>query len=282
MKVERSPAQWCRRYPLASAGLVVIVFLTVCAAIAPVIARHDPEAVDPIHMLQAPSWSHPLGTDDVGRDLLSRLIYAGRVSLVIGLGVALLSVSLGGILGALAGYYGGWIDSVISRVVDAMLAFPILALAMVVGSFLNLDPVRFVLLLSALSWVTAARLVRADFLSLKEREFTSAAQAIGASDLRVIFRHLLPNAFSPLIVNATLLVAFAILTESALSFLGFGIQPPTPSWGNLLSGSQLYVRNAPWLSIFPGVMIALTVLAFNFVGDGIREAFDPRTQKIMQ
>jgi peptide/nickel transport system permease protein len=265
-----------RRNPLAQFGAWTILILTFVAIFAPWLAPRDPGAIDYFNNLKPPSMTNWMGTDPLGRDTLSRLIFAARVSLTVGLGVSILAVLIGSALGALAGYYGGWFDNVISRLMDVLLSFPTLPLVMVIGAFIKVTPVGLVLLMSSVGWMGVGRLVRAQTLSLREREYVQAARCVGASNIRIIFRHVLPNATAPVVVAATLGVANAILAESALSFLGFGVDPSTPTWGNMLQNAQPYLVQAPWLSIFPGLMITLIVTSFNFVGDGIREAFDPR------
>lgn len=265
-----------RRNPLAMFGLIVLASLSLAAILAPVVAPYDPDAVNPRAALQPPSADHLLGTDDLGRDVLSRLLFAGRVSLLVGLASALIAVSIGALLGAVAGYYRGLVDGVLMRLIDIALSLPILPLALVVGTFTRITPLKLTLILAAVSWMSVARLVRGEFLALREAQFTEAARSVGVPNLRIIAVHLLPNALAPVIVAATLLVAFAILIESALSFLGFGIQPPTATWGNMLYNAQRYIRNAAWLAIFPGALITLTVTSINFLGDGLREAIDPR------
>lgn len=265
-----------RRNPLALFGVMVLVLLSLAAIFAPLIAPYDPDAVDPYIALQPPGAEHWLGTDDLGRDVFSRLVFAGRISLLVGLCASAMAVTIGALLGALAGYYGRLVDVLISRLVDIMLSLPILPLALVIGAFTEITPIKLTLILAVVSWMGVARLVRGEFLALRKAQFTEAARSIGAPNLRIIFVHLLPNAIGPIVVTATLLVAYAILIESALSFLGFGIQPPTASWGNMLFNAQRYLRNAAWLAIFSGALITLTVASINFVGDGLREAIDPR------
>jgi peptide/nickel transport system permease protein len=265
-----------RRNPLAMFGISVLTLLALSAIFAPILAPYNPNAVDPYNALQPPNHEHWLGTDDLGRDVLSRLLYAGRVSLLVGLCASALAVVAGTLLGAVAGYYGKWIDGTISRFIDIVLSLPVVPLALVMGAFIEVTPLRLTLILASVSWMGVARLVRGDFLALRNAQFTEAARSIGTSNGRIIFVHLLPNAISPIVVAATLLVAYAILIESALSFLGFGLQPPTASWGNMLYNAQRYMRTAAWLSIFSGVLITLTVASINFVGDGLREAIDPR------
>jgi len=264
------------RNPLAVGGLVVLVALAVAAVLAPWISPYAPEAVSPREMLRAPTWLHPFGMDDIGRDVLSRLLYAGRVSLALAVGVAALSVTVGVLLGAVAGFYGRWIDRVISAVIDMLLALPLIGVVMVIGAFVELTTWRLVLLLAAFSWQTVARMVRGQVLSLRELPFVEAARASGAQDWRILVKHIIPGTFAPVSVAVTLLVAQAILIESALSFLGFGVRPPTATWGNMLNAAQIYLREAPWLGIFPGLAITLTVASANFVGEALRSSFDPR------
>lgn len=262
--------------PLAVAGALTLTLLTLSALLAPQLSRHSPTATSPRTMLQPPSSEHPLGTDDLGRDAFARLLHAGRVSLPVGVGVALLAIGVGALLGGVAGFYGGALDRAVSALVDTMLSVPALALAMVASAFLQLTTLRLVLILGLVSWPMVARLVRGQVLSLKEREFMEASRALGAKNPRLIFRHLLPNSLTPVIVAGTLLVARSILIESALSFLGFGLPPPQSTWGGMLNEAQLYYFEAPWLAIFPGVAITLAVASINFVGDGLREAASGR------
>jgi peptide/nickel transport system permease protein len=267
--------RYFRRNWLAVAGLVILTLMILVAIAAPLVTRYDPDEVS-YDFLAPPSREHPLGTDDVGRDELSRLIYASRVSLTVGISVSLLAVLLGSLVGSTAGYYGGRTDSLISGGINVLLSIPLIPLAMVLGAFLKTDLLFVVLILGFLSWTGVARVIRAEFLSLKEREFVMAARLIGVSDLRIIARHVLPNVVPVIIVAATLQVAAAILAESALSYLGYGIQPPTPSWGNMLQNAQRFFRIHPMLAIYPGILISLTVICINFVGDGLRDALDPR------
>lgn len=268
-----------RRNPLAVFGLLTILLLASSALLAPWLAPYDPNAVDPYAALQPPDPAHWLGTDDLGRDVLSRLLFAGRISLLIGLSTALVAVVLGTLIGAAAGYYGGLSDAVIARLIDLMLSLPVVPLALVFSAFIAITPLRLALLLAAISWMGVARLARGEVMKLRHAQFTEAAHSIGVPNRRIIFVHLLPNAVSPILVAATLLVAYAILIESSLSFLGFGIQPPDATWGNMLFNAQRYIRNAPWLAIFSGVLISLTVASINFIGDGLREAIDPRLKE---
>jgi peptide/nickel transport system permease protein len=263
--------------PLAVGGLAIIGILMLFCALGPLLIPHDPADVDYYNALKPPGTpGHILGTDSLGRDMLARLAHGGRISLAVGLGVAVAASVIGTLLGAVAGFYGGFADGVISRIIDVLLAIPILALLMVVSGFSSVGPLELIVVMALTGWMAVARLVRGQVLSLRETEFVLAARAVGSSGPRIVLRHLLPNALAPVTVAATLGVAWAILAESALSFLSFGIQPPTPTWGNMLQGAQRYMRTAPWLAVVPGILIALTVTSFNFVGDGIREAVDPR------
>jgi peptide/nickel transport system permease protein len=265
------------RNRLAVFGAVIVAGMFVLALIAPLAAR-DPGAIDIAHRLQSPSWSYPMGTDDLGRDVLARILYGARISLLVGFVAVGIATLIGVVLGALAGYYGRWVDGVIMRFVDLMLCFPTFFLILAVIAFLEPSIWNIMIIIGLTSWMGVARLVRAEFLSLRERDFVQAAKALGAADIRVIFRHVLPNALSPVLVSATLGVAGAILTESALSFLGIGVQPPTPSWGNMLIAGKQTLGTAWWLSAFPGLAILITVLGYNLLGEGIRDAFDPRLQ----
>jgi len=229
--------------------------------------------------LEPPSFAHPLGTDDLGRDVLARILYGARISLLVGFVAVGLATLIGVFLGALSGYYGRWVDSLIMRFVDIMLCFPTFFLILAVIAFLEPSIWNIMIIIGLTSWMGVARLVRAEFLSLRERDFVVAAKALGATDRRIIFRHILPNALSPVLVSATLGVAGAILTESALSFLGIGVQPPTPSWGNMLITGKQTLGTAWWLSVFPGMAILLTVLGYNLLGEGIRDALDPRLKQ---
>jgi peptide/nickel transport system permease protein len=268
-----------RRSRLALAGLALVAFLAVTAALAPVIAPYDPLRVDLDRQFQPPSLrSHALhlfGTDVYGRDLLSRIIFGARISLVIGFVPSILSMAIGATLGVLAGYYGRQVDAIIMRLADVVLAFPSLLLAMVVTYTLGASLYTLFIALSVVRWASAARVVRSQTLSVKERDFVLAARAVGVSDRRIMFRHIIPNCLAPILVLLTLNIPDAIMAEAGLSFLGVGAQPPTPSWGLMINEAQQYLFSAPWASILPGVAILLTVLGFNFVGDGLRDAMDP-------
>ncbi len=261
---------------LTGAGIVLVMF--VMAAAASCISA-DPAAIDVSQSLLPPSMAHPLGTDDLGREVLVRMLYGARISLLVGFVAVGISTLIGIILGALAGYYGGWVDALVMRFVDIMLCFPTFFLILAVIAFLDPSIWNIMIVIGLTSWMGVARLIRAEFLSLRQRDFVLAAQALGASDLRLIFRHILPNAMSPVLVSATLGVAGAILTESALSFLGIGVQPPTPSWGNMLIVGKQTLGSAWWLSVFPGLAILITVLGYNLLGEGVRDALDPRLKE---
>ncbi len=260
---------------MAMAGGAIVAVMFLLALVAP-LAGYDPGAIDIAHRLQGPGWHHWLGTDDLGRDVLTRILYGARISLLVGFVAVGIATAIGIVAGAIAGYYGRWSDAVIMRFVDIMLCFPTFFLILAVIAFLEPSIWNIMIIIGLTGWMGVARLVRAEFLSLRERDFVLAARALGASDLRIIFRHILPSALSPVLVSATLGVAGAILTESALSFLGIGVQPPTPSWGNMLIAGKQTLGTAWWLSAFPGLAILLTVLGYNLLGEGIRDALDPR------
>ena len=261
---------------LAMAGLAVVLCLVVVALLAPWLATHDPNQIDVDAILLPPSLDHFLGTDELGRDVYSRMLYGARVSLQVGLVAAGLATLVGVVLGALAVYYGGWVEAGIMRFTDMMLCFPTFFLILAVIALLEPNIMNIMAVIGLTSWMGVARLVRAEFLSLKERDFVAAARSLGAGDLRIIFRHILPNAMAPVLVTLTLGVAGAILTESGLSFLGLGVQPPSPSWGNILTQGKANIEIAWWLSFFPGLAILVTVLGYNLLGEGIRDALDPR------
>jgi len=263
----------------AAAGLVVIAALFLLSLGASFLTPYHPDALDAWHVLLPPSADHWFGTDELGRDVFTRVIYGAQVSLKVGFVAVGIAVLIGTVVGLFAGFYGGWIDSLLMRLVDIMLCFPTFFLILAVIAMLEPSIWYIMVIIGLTGWMGVARLVRAEVLSLKSRDFILAARVLGASDLRIIFRHILPNALSPVLVSATLGVAGAILTESALSFLGIGVQPPTPSWGNILTSGKDYIEFAWWLSLFPGVAILVTVLSYNLVGEGIRDALDPRRQQ---
>lgn len=272
-----------RRHPGAIAGSIILLILIALCIFAP-LSPYDPEVSNMDERYQPPSWSHPMGTDALGRDLLTRVLYGGRISLLVGLLVIGISISIGVPVGALAGYYGGTLDTILMRITDTFLTLPTLLVLILLSAILR--EVEFPLIernsvltiglvIGILSWMIFARLVRASFLTIRELDFISATRALGGSDARIILRHILPNSIGPIIVEATLEMGYAIIEESGLSFLGFGIQPPTPSWGNLLSNAQENFTKYPWLAIFPGLMIFLAIISVNYIGDGLRDAVDP-------
>jgi peptide/nickel transport system permease protein len=266
-----------RAHRPAVAGVIVLATLAVLCAAASLISPYDPDKTQLLALYEPPSLAHPFGTDDLGRDLATRILYGGRVSLTIGLLAVTVAVTMGTLVGVAAGYYGGWVDSLLMRIVDALYSFPRLFLLILFGVFFRGMTVGVIILvLGLLSWLTTSRLVRATFLSVKQREFVEAARGVGARDLRIIFRHILPNSLAPIIVAGTLGVGSAIIAESTLSFLGLGIQPPTSSWGNMLNHATTDMGKAPWIAFFPGFFIFLAVISINFIGDGLRDALDPR------
>jgi peptide/nickel transport system permease protein len=266
-----------RRHRVAVAGAVILLILVIGAVGAPVISRADPNRVSISAIRKPPRAANILGTDSAGRDVFSRLLHAGRVSLTVGLVAVSIYTLIGVVLGSLAGFYGRWVDSLIMRGADIVLAFPTLILIITIVSLLGPSIYNVMLVIGLLGWPPIARIVRGLFLTLREREFILAGRTLGASNMRLIFRHILPNALAPVIVAATFGMANAILLEAGLSFLGLGVQPPTPSWGNMLTDAQslTVLESMPWLWIPPGIAIALAVLAINFIGDGLRDALDP-------
>lgn len=264
-------------------GLIVITVMTASAVFAPFVATHDPLEMDlsPEERLQAPSAEHFFGTDNLGRDVFSRMVYGARVSLSVGFIAVFISLVIGIILGGLSGYYGRWVDGVIMRLVEVMYCFPTFFLIMIVITFLGPSIVNVMIVIGLTSWAGLCRLVRAEFLTLRERDFVYSARVQGVSNKRIIFRHILPNAMAPIYVSATLSVGGAILIESALSFLGLGVQIPTPSWGNILTAGRIYINYAWWLTLFPGLAILVTVLSFNLIGEGLREKMDPKLKERM-
>lgn len=264
---------------LAMTGCGIVILLFVVSVLAPLIAPYDPGAIDLKNVLAPPSGDHWFGTDQLGRDVLSRMIWGARISLKVGFVATGLAILIGMVLGAVAGYYGGWIDAVIMRFVDIMLCFPAFFLILAVIAFLEPSIWNIMIVIGLTGWMGVTRLVRADFISLRERDFVTAARSIGANDARIIFIHILPNALASILVSATLGIAGAILTESALSFLGIGVQPPTPSWGNILTAGKDNIDIAWWLSFYPGLAILITVVGYNLLGEGIRDASDPRLKR---
>jgi peptide/nickel transport system permease protein len=268
-----------RRNRLALAGLVFLAGIHLVAITADVLAPHDPAALDLLNQFAGPSAAHPLGTDESGRDVLSRLIVGARTSLAVGLLAMLVAIVVGGVVGAAAGFYGRLTDGVLMRFADGMLTIPTFFLALLVLAVFGSSFANVVLVIGATGWMVVSRVVRAEVLRTLPQEFVPAARVIGASDLRILFRHVMPQTLASVIVAATLGVAYAILTESALSYLGLGVQPPMPTWGNMLSGAQQYVWTKPQLAVYPGVLIMLCVLSYNVIGDALRDALDPRAAR---
>ncbi len=284
-----------RRHKMAIVGIVVIALLFLYSfGGALLVSEQYANYTDTAARLQPPSAAHPFGTDTVGRDILARTIYGGQISLLIGLTAMLVELLIGVLIGALAGYYGRWLDALLMRFTEAVFVIPQIFLLIVMAKFfsgkmpnitllgrtLSGSVVVVILIIGATSWMYLARIVRAEFISIKEREFILAARAIGTPARQIILGHILPNCMAPIIVSATLSVAAAILSESYISFLGMGVQAPTATWGNMLDGAMNYIEEAPWYWFFPGLLIVLTVLSINFVGDGLRDALDPRSRAV--
>jgi peptide/nickel transport system permease protein len=268
-----------RKNRLALAGGAVVILLGAVALCAPLLAPYDPAAYDVKQILLAPGPQHWFGTDQLGRDVLSRMLYGARISMAVGFVSVGIAVLLGTLIGTLAGYYGGRVDELLMRFVDLMLNFPRLFLLLTLIALLRPSIWVIMAVIGFTGWMGLARLVRGEILSLREREFVQGARALGAADARIMVKHILPNALVPVLVSATLGVAGAILTESGLSFLGLGVQPPTPSWGNILIDGKANIEIAWWLSAFPGLAILATVLAYNLLGEGLRDALDPRLRQ---
>jgi ABC-type dipeptide/oligopeptide/nickel transport system permease subunit len=259
-------------------GIAIVASLVLAAIAAPLLARHDPNAIDLVHQLQRPSWAYWMGTDFQGRDVWARLLYGARVSLAVGIISQMIALAIGLLLGLLAGFYGRWVDETVMRLADITLAFPTLLLLIAMAAALQPSLTTVFVTIGVVGWAGMARLIRGQVLVTRQLEFVQAARALGARDVRIIARHLLPNVIAPVVIAATLGVAGAIMAEAALSFLGLGVQPPTPSWGSMIAdGRDLsQLRTAPWTSVFPGLAIGAAVLGFNLLGDALRDALDPR------
>lgn len=266
-----------RNHKLALSGATAIGILVLVAIFSPWIAPYDSLDQNLLERLRPPSLKHWMGTDDLGRDVFSRLLLGTRISLMVGLVAVSISTLFGTTVGLVAGYFGKWADMILMRIVDILLCFPTFFLILMVIAFLEPNIMNVMIVIGITSWTGLARLVRGETLSLREREFVLAAKSLGCSNQRILFVHLLPNASAPILVSATLGIGVAILVESALSFLGLGVQPPTPSWGNMLTSGKDYIHFAWWLSLFPGLAILLTVLSFNLLGEGLRDVLDPRS-----
>ncbi len=273
---------WIRKLinnPTGLLGAVLVLGLILAAIFAPYLSPYDPEKADRPNRLQPPgSEGHPLGTDQAGRDLLSRTIHGARVSLVVGFSAVIAASILGSLMGLLAGYFGGWTDTIISRVVDVWLSFPFILLALTVNALLGLGLRNIIITLILTGWVQYARLVRGEVLSIKEREYIEAAKALGQTTGPILFRHVLPNVITPIIIMCSLQMSQVIVAEATISFLGFGVQPPTPAWGNMLSAGRDYMMSAWWMTAFPGMALALTALGVNLFGDWVRDTLDPKLQ----
>jgi peptide/nickel transport system permease protein len=273
-----------RRHRIAFFSVFGLVFIILLVLAAP-LTGYSPTEQDPKNEFAPPSAEHWFGTDELGRDVFTRILYGGQISIAVGIFSTTLALMFGTLIGALAGYYGGTLDNILMRITDTFLILPVVFVLIMISSLLREQLPAFanfrnsiwivIFAIGIFAWMLPARISRGSFLVLREREFVSASRALGASDSRLIFRRILPNCLGPLLVAGTLQMAFAIITESGLSYLGFGIQPPTPSWGNILESAQIHVYRAPWLAIFPGMMIFITVMTINFIGDGLRDAFDP-------
>jgi len=264
-----------RRHRLAVVSFGVVAVMILACALAPLLAPFEFDAIDLGAIREAPSARHWMGTDDLGRDLFTRVLYGGRVSILIGVLSALIGTGLGSVVGSLAGYYGGRTDNVLMRLTDIAYSIPTLPLLIVLASYTQAAAGSMALIIGLLSWMGTARVVRGEVLSIKETAYVEAARSLGATNGRIILRHVLPNAVGPIVVGATLAVGNAIILESSLSFLGLGVQPPTPTWGNMLMDAQATMASKPWLTIFPGLAILLVVLSVNFIGDGLQDAVDP-------
>jgi peptide/nickel transport system permease protein len=274
-----SPARraW-RRFWRNQAGIAAALILLALAAVsvfAPWLAPHDPARIDLFQTLAPPSAEHPLGADENGRDILTRLMYGGRVSLSVGLASMLAAITVGSVLGALAGFLGGWVDTFISRLIDGMLSIPLFFFLLTALSLFGSSLTNLIIVIALTNWMQVARIVRGEVTANREKQYVESARALGATQGVILFRHLLPQSVPSIIVAATLGVAYAILTESALSYLGLGVQPPTPSWGNMLSSARGFIWQSPLLTVYPGALIFLSVLAFNAIGDALRDATDP-------
>jgi len=267
------------QHRVAMLGLVILAIMILASIFAPLLAPYGVNQQDLFAQLQPPSAHHLLGTDDLGQDVLTRLLYGGRISLSIGIIAALISMVIGVVVGALAGYFGGILDNVLMRFVDLLLAFPAIFLLLIIFSIVPGSVIGVIAFLGAFGWLYLARIIRGEFLSIRETEFVAAARAIGSGGFRIIARHMLPNVIAPIIVTTTLNVAYNMIAEATLDFLGFGVPPSVPTWGNMLTGVEDYYMTVPLLAVFPGVTLTIAILAINFVGDGLRDALDPRSTR---
>jgi peptide/nickel transport system permease protein len=268
-----------RKHKLALASCVVVLAMTAVCLAAPLLAPYAFDAIDLGSIRQAPSWRHWMGTDDLGRDLFTRVLYGGRISMAIGILSAIIGTGLGSGIGMVSGFYGGKVDNLLMRLTDVVYSIPTLPLLIVLSSYSQAVVSSMALIIGLLSWMATARVVRGEVLAIKQMAYVEAARSLGATNLRLIVRHILPNAIGPIVVGATLAVGNAIILESSLSFLGLGVQPPTPTWGNMLMDAQSTMATKPWLTVFPGVAILLVVLSVNFIGDGLQDALDPTARE---
>lgn len=274
--------QFWRRFKknrTAFAGGLIVLSVLITAVLAPVLSPYDPAYIDVESILIGPTQAHPLGTDELGRDVLTRMIWGSRISLLVGFVAVGILIGIGTLIGAVAGYYGGWPDDILMQLVDIMLSVPTFFLILAVIAFVGPNIWNVMIIIGATSWMGVARFVRGQFLALKEVDYVTAARAVGAKDPRIIFLHILPNAMSPVYVSAVLGVAGAILVESSLSFLGLGVQPPMPSWGNIITSGKDMIDIAWWLTLFPGLAILITVLGYNLLGEGLQDALNPRLKE---
>ena len=265
-----------KKHKLAMVSGIILMILILACIFAPFLTPYNYYDIDLDNRFAPPSREHIMGTSEIGHDIFTRILYGGRISLLVGFSSALAAAVLGGILGLVSGYYGGIIDNIIMRIADIFYSVPVLPLMLIMAKFLGSSLANIILIIVVFGWMTVARIVRGMTLSLKNQEFTEAARAIGSSNMRIIYKHIFPNVMAPLIVSSTLAIGGAIIYEASLSFLGLGIQPPTPSWGNMLQRAQEHIWRAPWMAFWPGIFIFITVLCFNFLGDGLRDAMDPR------
>lgn len=270
--------KFLRKNVLLSVGLFLFAVILICAVFSKAIAPYSPYDSDVMHRLNAPSRAHLFGTDEFGRDILSRIIYGTRISLLVGAIAVGISTGLGVLLGAVAGYYGGKVDMILMRIVDTMLSFPDILLALAIVAVLGPNVINLMIAIGLVYTGSFARVVRSAVLSVRQEDFIEASKAMGFPDRVIIRDNILPNIVSTIIVQATVFLAYSVLAEAGLSFLGLGVQPPTPSWGGMLSSGRVYLQTSPWMTIFPGLAISLTVMAFNFLGDGLRDLFDPKSQ----
>jgi peptide/nickel transport system permease protein len=282
LKLPKQESLWTKalkrfmRHRAAMAGLIILLVIVLVCVFAGVISSYKPDKPDILLGATEPNSEHLFGTDELGRDVFTRVLYGGQISLTVGTLAVIVSVVIGTLVGAFAGFFGGWVDNLLMRFTDFALCFPSLFLLILLVSVFGSNFLIIIFVIGGLNWMGTARLVRSSFLSIKEKDFVEAARAIGVKSNRIMWRHILPNATGPLIVTATLGMAGGIISETSLSFLGLGIQPPTPSWGNMLKEAQDVFTTAPWLAIFPGLLIFLTVLSINYIGDGLRDALDPK------